>query len=393
LSDNLLAETQEKGKMHRSMLMINSCARRLLDLVTNIMDLSTLVQSKRMKLSRDPVHISKIVEEVIMLTSCAVDKAGRPIHKTTVQLFNKVPSDLPIIEADAHRCTQMLYNLITNALKFTERGQVVVTAWADDVKEFLTVAVSDTGIGIAPQKKDTIFRPFEQEDQTESRRFEGLGLGLSISREVAKKHGGSLTVESEPGQGSRFFVNLPYRPFDGTEAQMEFPENSGIPWGVDDEGNCGDPDTDNEREIECVSMASAVRHEMAGYDRHSHGFARSSASLPPMPKSSTQGSLHPVMVPIQGKDLEELNQLRFLTPSLQRQNAHLHLQAQQFRQRIAMLELLVAQAVQMQVCSEELALESSMQAKHLGIDSSLKGQVEFPSDLPPEVFAPWLHKR
>merc|ERR1719323_2254611 len=150
-----------------------------------------------------------------MLTSCAVDKSGCPIQKPTVKLVNLVPDDLPIIEADSHRCTQMLYNLVTNALKFTDRGKVQVSAVADDQKEVLIVAVADTGIGIAPQSKDLIFRPFEQEDQSESRRYEGLGLGLSISAEVAVKHGGSLTVESEPGKGSTFYVILPYKPFIG----------------------------------------------------------------------------------------------------------------------------------------------------------------------------------
>lgn len=211
LSDQLLSTDPNKG--NRSLKLINNCARRLLDLVTNIMDLSTLVQSKHMVLARDPVQMAKLVEEVMVLTSMSVDKAGRPIRKKEVELINSVPSELPIIEADAHRCMQMLYNLVSNALKFTVKGKVEITAFPNDETEILTVIVEDTGIGIASQARDLIFRPFEQEDQSESRRYEGIGLGLSISKEVAVKHGGNLTVESELGKGSRFVVTLPYKPF------------------------------------------------------------------------------------------------------------------------------------------------------------------------------------
>mmetsp|Transcript_28857 Transcript_28857/g.95978 ORF Transcript_28857/g.95978 Transcript_28857/m.95978 type:complete len:2230 (-) Transcript_28857:59-6748(-) len=213
LSDNILLNDQLK-QVHHSAQLMNNCARRLLDLVTNIMDSNTLVNSQRSLLSRDPVHITRLIEEVIMHAERAVDKAGRPLRKREVELVNDMDPDknLPIIEGDAHRCMQMLYNVVTNALKFTATGRVVVSACTDDAEELLTIGVSDTGIGIAPQNQELIFRPFSQEDQSERRRYEGLGLGLSISREIAVKHGGSLTVESEVGKGAKFQIVLPYRP-------------------------------------------------------------------------------------------------------------------------------------------------------------------------------------
>ncbi|CAE7590707.1 rpfC [Symbiodinium sp. CCMP2592] len=113
-------------------------------------------------------------------------------------------------QADAHRCMQMLYNLVTNALKYTVQGEVHVTAAADDENQTVTLEVSDTGIGIGQAARERIFLPFEQEDQSDSRRYEGLGLGLAISRAVAEKHGGTLTVESEVGKGSSFKATLPY---------------------------------------------------------------------------------------------------------------------------------------------------------------------------------------
>lgn len=212
LSDNILLNDQLK-QVHHSAQLMNNCARRLLDLVTNIMDSNTLVNSQRSLLSRDPVHITRLVEEVIMHAERAVDKAGRPLRKREVELVNDMEpgKNLPIIEGDAHRCMQMLYNVVTNALKFTATGRVVVSACTDDAQELLTIGVSDTGIGIAPQNQELIFRPFSQEDQSERRRYEGLGLGLSISREIAVKHGGSLTVESDVGKGSKFLIVLPYR--------------------------------------------------------------------------------------------------------------------------------------------------------------------------------------
>jgi len=210
LSEQLIS-TGGDERQKRLLIMISHCARRLLDLVTNIMDVSTLVQSKRMLLARDPVHMGKLIEEVLVLLSTAVDKAKKPVRKDDVQLIINVPDQLPIIEADANRCMQMLYNLVTNAFKYTKEGTVEVSASADDEKEILTVRIRDTGIGISPAACERIFLPFEQEDQHDNRRYEGLGLGLAISREVAVKHGGNLTVESQVGEGSTFSITLPYK--------------------------------------------------------------------------------------------------------------------------------------------------------------------------------------
>jgi len=96
-------------------------------------------------------------------------------------------------------------------LKFTHRGHVKVSARPEPLLEMLAIDVEDTGIGIAAENVDRIFQPFDQEDQSESRSYDGLGLGLAICHEVATKHGGSLWVTSEQGQGSTFHVRLPYR--------------------------------------------------------------------------------------------------------------------------------------------------------------------------------------
>jgi len=115
---------------------------------------------------------------------------------------------LPLIQADVHRCTQVFYNLVVNALKFTQKGEVRIwgRAWPEEVE----VNVCDTGCGIRPSHVDRIFEPFEQEESGKgSGSFEGIGLGLSISREVVQRHGGRITVRSEVGRGSTFTVFLP----------------------------------------------------------------------------------------------------------------------------------------------------------------------------------------
>jgi len=356
-----------------------------------------MVQSKKMKLSKDPVQMAKIVDEVLMLTSCAVDKAGRSIQKPTVKLTKKVPNDLPIIEADAHRCTQMLYNLVTNALKFTERGHVQVSAMADDAKEVLTIAVADTGIGIAPQNRDLIFKPFEQEDQSESRRYEGLGLGLSISREVAVKHGGSLTVESEQGKGSTFFVSLPYKPFykrsHRTHASREALEGKGrdgdasLAPGNEENSECSADEAGTSwsshlqpmpEEVECLTLDSEVRREMTslsdtfpGDCKVEHKADESFARRPThhCPAASTAVSQQ-LGAPLDGSEAEELRKLRMLVQALHRQNAHLQLQVSQLHRRVCLSEPALTQLAFLKATADIAVAESEERVKHLGIDNA-----------------------
>jgi hypothetical protein len=211
LSDSLGVNAEVSEAVRKPLGMIKSCASRLLDMVTNMMDASVLVHDKKMRLSVDDVSMEALVEEVILLCRHSIDKRGKAVVKESVQLINAMPASLPVIQADAHRCTQLVYNLITNALKFTHVGFVKVSADADDENEQLTVHVQDTGIGIAKENIQRIFQPFDQEDQSETRQYEGLGLGLAISCEVAEKHGGRITVDSKQGQGSTFHVTLPYK--------------------------------------------------------------------------------------------------------------------------------------------------------------------------------------
>ncbi|MBI4611439.1 MAG: histidine kinase, partial [Candidatus Rokubacteria bacterium] len=120
-----------------------------------------------------------------------------------------VPPDLPSGRGDERRIAQVLLNLVGNAIKFTEAGEVRVQATLAD-GAFL-VAVADTGPGIAPADQAKIFEEFQQADSSSTRRKGGTGLGLSIARRIIELHGGRIWVESTPGQGSTFRFTLPVR--------------------------------------------------------------------------------------------------------------------------------------------------------------------------------------
>ncbi|CAE7793241.1 arcB, partial [Symbiodinium necroappetens] len=138
----------EEGQVPRSLEMVYNCANRLLDMVANIMDTSVLVNNKKMRMSKDPVQVKDIIEEVITLCRKASNGKDRgPLLRPGVQLINNIHDTLPIIEADAYRCTQLLYNLITNAIKFTHEGSVVVSAGYDDAEQRVFVEIEDTGPG------------------------------------------------------------------------------------------------------------------------------------------------------------------------------------------------------------------------------------------------------
>ncbi len=122
-------------------------------------------------------------------------------------LGSDVSPGLPTGAADARRLTQVLLNLVGNAIKFTDQGSVEVRA--RQVGDRFELSVVDTGFGIAPEDQAKIFEEFQQVDNTSTRKKGGTGLGLSISRSIVQLHGGRVTVESELGHGSTFTVTIP----------------------------------------------------------------------------------------------------------------------------------------------------------------------------------------
>ena len=182
-----------------NLIMIAASGKRLAVLVNDILDFSKL-KNFDVQLHLKPIDLFTIVEVVI--------KNNEPLIKGRhLKLINDIPRDLSAAKADENRLQQILFNLIGNAIKFTDSGFIKISAVERNDK--IIVSVSDTGIGIPDHKKESIFKAFEQGDGSISRTFDGTGLGLNISKRLVELHGGEMWMESKLGKGSTFFFNLP----------------------------------------------------------------------------------------------------------------------------------------------------------------------------------------
>eukprot|EP00747_Dinoflagellata_sp_TGD_P215839 gnl/TRDRNA2_/TRDRNA2_88476_c0_seq1.p1 gnl/TRDRNA2_/TRDRNA2_88476_c0~~gnl/TRDRNA2_/TRDRNA2_88476_c0_seq1.p1 ORF type:complete len:1050 (-),score=210.33 gnl/TRDRNA2_/TRDRNA2_88476_c0_seq1:366-3515(-) len=201
----------------KSLAMISSCAKRLLDLVTNIME-TAAIDAKALDnpnvdehdAPTSPINMMDIADEVTEMTRLAVGRNGDSLVGKKVKLVNNMKEGvLPLARGDAYKVTQLLYNLVTNACKFTREGSVTLSARHDRENSMVEVDVEDTGVGIKPEALKRIFEPFEQENNADSRSFQGIGLGLSVAHGIAKLHKGEILVKSTVGKGSTFIVRLP----------------------------------------------------------------------------------------------------------------------------------------------------------------------------------------
>jgi signal transduction histidine kinase/CheY-like chemotaxis protein len=195
---------------------IHEAGSSLLTLINEILDLSKLAAGK-MRVELRQVRLEEV--------AAALERTFRPVAEKqgltlTVELASGAPESF---STDPQRLHQVLRNLLSNALKFTERGGVTLRIAPADGG--LTFAVSDTGIGVSPDQHALIFEPFQQADGSTARRYGGTGLGLSISRGFARLLGGDLRVESAPGQGSTFTLSLPAGP-----ARLQEPQSASPAW-------------------------------------------------------------------------------------------------------------------------------------------------------------------
>jgi CheY-like chemotaxis protein len=194
---------------------IHNSGQHLLSLINNMLDLSK-IEAGKMELNIEEVEIDPIIKSV-MSTAKALVK-DKP-----VELLQEVPEELGMVWADPTRMRQIILNLVSNACKFTEEGEVILRAYTDDEK--LTVSVSDTGIGIPQEKLDNIFEEFTQVDASTTRKVGGTGLGLPISRHFVEMHKGQIWVESILGKGSTFSFCLPLNPLaEDEETEAEAPD-------------------------------------------------------------------------------------------------------------------------------------------------------------------------
>ena len=195
---------------------VASCGQHLLDLVSEILDLSR-IHAHRLKLVFEPCTPREILDTVLITVRPLAEEKG-------LKLQTNAATSYPLVFCDSKRIYQVMLNLVGNAVKFTDEGVIEIGAVPrDGVVEFY---VKDTGRGIPPDRIDDIFREFVQLDGTMSRERGGLGIGLSLSKHLVELHGGSIGAESEVGKGSRFYFTVPIYQEEANEAeaQAEHPE-------------------------------------------------------------------------------------------------------------------------------------------------------------------------
>ncbi len=211
----LALDTQLNPEQREYLTMVQTSAESLLDIINDILDFSKVEAGK---LALDPIEFN-----LVDMLDNTVETLAYRAHSKGLELACEIKPDVPeMVIGDSGRLRQILINLLSNAIKFTDRGDVIVNVEVQEITDdqaILHFAVSDTGIGIAPDKQQTIFRAFEQVDNTTTRRYGGTGLGLAICSLLVNLMGGKIWVESEPGKGSTFHFTV--RMALGTSSQAE----------------------------------------------------------------------------------------------------------------------------------------------------------------------------
>ncbi|MFT4927782.1 MAG: ligand-binding sensor domain-containing protein/signal transduction histidine kinase/class 3 adenylate cyclase [Phenylobacterium sp.] len=192
---------------NKNLAMVVASGKRLSNLVNDILDFSKL-KNRNLALHTTPIDLHSMTDVVLTLSRPLVNKkSNKKADNPSLELINAVPTDLPAALADEDRAQQIFHNLVGNAIKFTDSGQITVSA--EVVGQNIKVSVTDTGIGIDSDQFDSIFDSFEQVEGDSSRAYSGTGLGLAVSKQLVELHGGEITVESAVNQGSTFSFTLP----------------------------------------------------------------------------------------------------------------------------------------------------------------------------------------
>ncbi|HEY9694005.1 MAG TPA: MASE1 domain-containing protein [Oculatellaceae cyanobacterium] len=220
ISESLIdGATGNLSELTRSNLsLIVASGRRLANLVNDILDFSKMKHGLELQLQ--PVNISAIANLVLALSQTIVGKKE-------LQLINAIPENFPLALADENRLQQIFYNLVGNAIKFSDRGIVEISAKIvpnplTSELEQIAISVRDTGIGIPEDKFERIFESFEQVDGSTSRQYAGTGLGLAVTKQLVGLHRGKITVSSTIGIGSCFTFTLPIASTQVEEATNQF---------------------------------------------------------------------------------------------------------------------------------------------------------------------------
>jgi signal transduction histidine kinase/CheY-like chemotaxis protein len=204
-SEMLEEETRDSGKIENAqdLKKIQTAGKHLLSLINDVLDLSK-IEAGKMGLHLETFDVSQVIEEMVTTLQPAAAKNANSIH---VHLAKNVS----VMKADITKVRQILFNLLSNACKFTDHGTISVDVDQIRVEErdWIQFRVSDTGIGISAKQKENLFQEFAQADASIARKYGGTGLGLAITHRFVQLMKGQINVESEPGQGAIFTVQLP----------------------------------------------------------------------------------------------------------------------------------------------------------------------------------------
>jgi GAF domain-containing protein len=207
LSEMIVTNAAKFGaeKVLEPLRRVNAAGTHLLGLINEVLDLSK-IEAGKLDLNPEPVNLARLIDEVI-------GTAGQLAEKNKNRFVVDSGANVGPLTADPMRLKQILLNLLSNACKFTKEGEVALRVRkVADGRDWIELAVADTGIGLTTEQQAKLFQEFTQADSLTARRYGGTGLGLALSRKLARMMGGDVTVASEPGKGSVFTVRLPSGP-------------------------------------------------------------------------------------------------------------------------------------------------------------------------------------
>ena len=207
--------------------LIAESGKHLLELINDILDLSK-IEAGKLELQAETIKVESLCQASLrMINQTAAQKR--------LKVSSSIASGIDLIRADDRRVKQMIVNLLSNAVKFTPKGGQVGLEVSREGDEAIRFTVWDSGIGIAEEQLEKLFKPFVQLDSSLSRKYAGTGLGLALVRDLAELHGGSVGVESELGKGSRFHFIIPDNFIqedaarEPVETAIEFPQQNILP--------------------------------------------------------------------------------------------------------------------------------------------------------------------
>lgn len=224
---NLLLKKEPREDQKEYLQIIKQSSQNLLVIINDILDLSK-IEAGKMELEEKPFAVQQVLKNVVKMLDFKAKEKGL---KLELELSENLPKAL---SGDVARLSQVLMNLVGNAIKFTEQGAVRILAstvpsiLSSDRVVSIRFAVEDTGIGISEDKLQSIFDTFSQADSSINRRFGGTGLGLSISKQLVDLQQGKMEVESKVGKGSTFSFTIPYKIADETELQAQLNLMAGV---------------------------------------------------------------------------------------------------------------------------------------------------------------------